>query len=312
MERVEHTTMLSRTLVLRVTGWSPVKRFITRSRVARRLVRRFIAGDTLEQALDSVRELNKNGFSVALDQLGENTQTRDEACVSTNDYTTIVNAIAETGVDANISVKLTQLGLDFDTGFCLDNLYQVLEAAKTRNTFVCVDMESSEYVERTLDITRKAIREYSNVGTVIQSYLHRSDDDVDMLIELGVRVRMVKGAYLEPANLAYQDMPTINQKFDEQTERFILKGNFPAIATHDPKRIEFAKRCAERHGIPKERFEFQMLYGIRRDLQDACRKEGYPTRIYVPYGVAWYPYFTRRLAERPANLFFIVKNLFRR
>jgi proline dehydrogenase len=211
----------------------------------------------------------------------------------------------------NISIKLTQCGLDQGEAFAEANYREVVRRAVETHTFVRIDMEASEYTERTVEIVERVFREFPNTGTVLQSYLRRTDDDVERMVGLGARVRLVKGAYLEPETVAYPDKPTVDAQFVKQGKRLLDAGNYPALATHDEAAIREFKAHAEREGIDKSRFEFQMLYGIRRDLQDSLRKEGYNVRVYVPFGDAWYPYFTRRLAERPANALFILKSLFK-
>ena len=304
--------MLSRTVVLRVANWAPMKEFITHSRVSRRVVNRFVAGDTIEDATTAARGLNKAGFCISLDFLGENSTTQEEALTATQTYCSMLDTINTNHVNSDISIKLTQIGIDFGDSFCKENLIRILETAASYNNAVEVDMESSKYTHRTLKLFADVYQTNKNMGTVIQSYLHRSEEDVDKLISLGAKVRLVKGAYLESPEIAYQKMTKVNEQFDKLTEKLLLSDTHPAIATHDPNRIAFARKVVEKNQIPKEKLEFQMLYGIRRDLQKEVLADGYTTRIYLPYGTAWYPYFSRRLAERPSNLLFIIKNFFKK
>jgi proline dehydrogenase len=304
--------MITRTLVLKVANWPVTRSFITRSRISRGVVRRFIAGDTLDEAIASTRALNKEGLVATLDVLGENTATKEDALSAANSYINILDAIRESGINSHISIKLTQLGMDLGDDFCLDALRRVLERADEVGTCVRIDMESSEYVDRTLRIFERAHEIHPSVGIVIQSYLRRSEADVERLCEMKARVRMVKGAYLEPPAVAFQKMGEVNAQYDLLVEKLMLGGCHTAVASHDAHRLEHARRIADKHTIPNEQWEYQMLYGIRRDLQKAAVRDGITARIYVPYGSAWYPYFSRRLAERPANIMFFARNFFRR
>lgn len=305
---------LGRVLILKTAALSPVERLVRRSFLFRSLVRRFIAGDTLEEAMVAAESLAAKGLNVSLDYLGENTTTRAEAEQACQMYKAIVLAIAKSPHRdmINISIKLTQCGLDIDPSWAEDNYRQLLWQAAESNTFVRVDMEASEYTERTVNLIERVYADFENTGTVLQSYLIRSIDDTRRMIKLGARVRVVKGAYLEPENVIVKTKADTDRQYIEMSKMLMKEGNYPAIATHDEKIINELKAFAEREGIGKERFEWQMLYGIRRDLQDGLRAEGYNVRVYVPYGDRWYPYFTRRLAERPANMWFIIKAMFRR
>lgn len=300
-----------RTLILKTAALPLVERFVRRSFLFRPLVQRFIAGDELAEAMRNAEELCDKGLLVSLDYLGENTHTEAEARHACEQYERILTAIqASRHRDKiNISIKLTQCGLDLGESYAERNFREVLERAD--GVFVRVDMEASEYTERTVQMIERVFADHQNTGTVLQSYLYRSMDDVERMIKLGVRVRVVKGAYLEPESVAYPSKETVDAKYIEMAKALIERGNYPAIATHDEAIINALKAFAEERGIDKNRFEFQMLYGIRRDLQDGLHKEGYPVRVYIPYGDSWYPYFTRRLAERPANGFFILKSLFK-
>lgn len=305
---------LGRALILKTAAMKPVERLVRRSFLFRPLVRRFIAGDTLEEALPQAEALAQKGLFSTLDYLGENTHSEAEAIAAKKTYIEMLARIAESPRrdDINISIKLTQCGMDQGEEFCERNYREVLEVAREKNIFVRVDMEGSDYTDRTIRMIERVFPDFTNTGTVLQSYLYRTLEDAEKLIALGVRVRIVKGAYLEPESVAYQPKQKVDEMYVEITKLLLQRGNYPAVATHDPKIIDQVKAFATREGISKARFEFQMLYGIRRDLQDSLRAEGYNVRVYIPYGDQWYPYFTRRLAERPANAFFILKSLFRR
>lgn len=275
--------------------------------------RRFIAGETVEEAIVAVAELPARGLSLTLDYLGESSTTFDEAAAAAGEYVRIIGAIVRSGIERNISVKLTQLGLDVDRATAVDNMRRILEPADQHGFFVRVDMENSPYTDRTLQVMETLWRQgHRGIGTVIQSCLIRSPKDVGALNALGMRVRLVKGAYKEPKTVAFQGKDQVDAAFVELMRELLDHGNFPAIATHDPAMIDATKRYADQRGYAKDRFEFQMLYGIRRDLQEQLVKEGYPVRVYVPFGTHWYPYFMRRLAERPANIWFFVSNFFRK
>jgi proline dehydrogenase len=250
-------------------------------------------------------------MTATLDYLGENVTTSDEAIAGTDAACRILQAIRATGIDCNLSLKLTQLGLDLGNDLALANLEQVVGTAAECDNFVRIDMESSEYVERTLAIFFQVFPRFRNVGVVIQAYLYRSRKDLERLIEAGARVRLVKGAYLESPEVAFQRKADVDASFVHLMEMLLAGGEYPAIATHDPVMIDATRRFAGVHGIDRSRFEFQMLYGIRRDLQSRLVAEGYRTRIYVPYGTQWYPYLMRRMAERPANVMFVLGNIAR-
>ncbi len=303
---------LGRTLILKTAALKPVETLVRKSFLFRPLVSRFIAGDTLAEAMEASSKLIEKGLSVTLDYLGENTHSEAEALDAKAKYCEMLDVIQKSSHPdkINISIKLTQCGLDQGLEFAEKNYRDVLIAAQ--NIFVRIDMEASEYTERTVDMVSKVFRDHSNTGTVLQSYLRRSISDTEQMIQLGARVRVVKGAYLEPASVAFESKAEVDRKYVEMAKMLIERGNYPAIATHDEAIIDEVKKFASEKGIAKERFEFQMLYGIRRDLQDKLHAEGYPVRVYVPYGDMWYPYFTRRLAERPANGLFILKSLFKK
>jgi proline dehydrogenase len=283
---------------------------------ARAMARRFVAGEELSEAVTAVQELNRQGLLATVDHLGENVTSETEARDTTNDILDLIQAIEANDLQAGVSVKLTQLGLDMGPWLVADNLQRIVARAMQAHRFVRIDMESSDYVQATLDLFEELWERYKNVGAVIQSYLYRSADDVARLIEMGASVRLVKGAYDEPPEVAYPDKNDTDANFIHLMEMLFSKeaqanGVYPAIATHDTRLIDWAKKHTEQHGITKEQFEFQMLYGIRTGLQRELVAEGYKVRAYVPYGQQWYPYFMRRLAERPANVLFLAQNLFR-
>jgi proline dehydrogenase len=282
------------------------------SPAARRLATRFVAGETLEDALSVCRKLNAEGLAITLDHLGESVTTLAEAAAARDVYLRALAALDEAGIEGNVSLKLTQFGVDLSLEECRANVGRLVRRAAELSGFVRVDMESSEYTQRTLDLVAGLHSGYRAVGVVIQSYLHRSKEDVELLCARGIRVRLCKGAYLEPASVAFPRKADVDRNFVELTKILLDRGTYPAIATHDERMIEAAKAYAAQKGIPRDAFEFQMLYGIRRDLQTRLIAGGYRVRLYVPFGKAWYPYYMRRLAERPANVFFILRNLFRR
>ena len=288
-----------------------IRHFVIHNPTTRRVARRFVAGETLDEAIAATRPLNQRHIAVSLDHLGENVSDAAEAASTARDYSVILDRIQNEGVEANISVKLTALGLDIGTELCRDNLAQVLARARQYGIFVRVDMEGSDYTERTLDMVVELHREFANVGTVLQTMLLRTPEDADRLIQEGVRVRLVKGAYLEPHTIAYPRKADVDAAYVCIMHKLLEFGVYPAIATHDEHLIADATRFAAEHDIARARFEFQMLYGIRRDLQERLASEGYNVRVYVPYGTQWYPYLTRRMAERPANLMFVAGNMFR-
>jgi proline dehydrogenase len=288
-----------------------LQRFVTRRRLTALLAYRFVAGDHLDDAVRVVTGVNRRGWSASLDHLGENVTEEKAARAATQDYLAAFERIALQGLDANVSVKLTQLGLDISPGLCEELLTRILQRAQQLDNFVRIDMESSAYTQRTLDLVLAMHERYPNCGLVLQSYLYRTLDDVARVNGARVRVRLVKGAYDEPPDVAFPKKADVDAKFEAEMQALLLHGIYPAIATHDDRLIEATKQFAREHQIPTDRFEFQMLYGIRRDLQDRLLREGYRVRIYVPYGTEWYPYLMRRLAERPANLLFIIRSLIR-
>ncbi|MCB0100990.1 MAG: proline dehydrogenase family protein [Anaerolineales bacterium] len=300
-----------------ITGWS----------FSWRIASRFVAGTTLKDALQVVRDLNAKGINATLDHLGEHTNTPEEAQQAAEDIYSTLDAIgAEPELRSNVSIKLTQIGMGLDESLCAETLARILSRARSAKTYVRVDMEDTPYTDKTINL-HYAMREkdYKNHGLVIQAYLYRTEADVRRLLQDGIALRNVKGAYNEPPDKAFPQKADVDANFDlltkimldaslEQNSALSEDGRIPplaAIATHDERRIAFAKSYAEKIGLPKTGFEFQMLYGIRRDLQEALVKDGYSVRIYVPFGTHWYPYFMRRLAERPANVWFFIVNFFR-
>ncbi len=288
-----------------------MKDFVTHNRVARSAARRFVAGEVLDDALQVAHTLNEKHIQVALDLLGENVSDDKEARAAAQNYIKAIDLVKKTDTDANISIKLTALGLDISPELCEENVHSILEYAEELGVFVCIDMEASAYTERTVEMTLRMREQYQQVGTVIQSYLHRSKRDIERLIEHKVRVRLVKGAYKEPAEIAFQEKADVDRNYIQLMEMLLARGNYPAVATHDQHIVDTATAYIRDHGISKSLFEFQMLYGIRRDLQEKLIKEGYNVRVYVPYGSQWYPYLMRRIAERPANLMFVMSNILR-
>ncbi len=274
--------------------------------------RRFIAGESIDEAVAAVRSLASRGPLLTLDYLGESVATSAEADGATREYLGILAAIVKSGIERNVSLKLTQLGLDVDRATCVDNLRRVLDPATEHGFFVRIDMENSPYTDMTLQIFETLWGQgYRNVGVVVQSYLMRTEADVRRVNALGARIRLVKGAYKEPKSVAYQKKSDVDEAFVRVMRLLMDEGTYPAIATHDPDMIEATKQHAAENGYAKDRFEFQMLYGIRRDLQTKLMAEGYRMRVYVPFGKQWFPYFMRRLGERPANVRFVLKSLFR-
>jgi proline dehydrogenase len=281
------------------------------SALARRLAARFVAGDTFADGLEAGRRINREGIAVTFDRLGESVTSLAEAEAARDEYLRVLDEIAGHHLDANVSIKLTQFGIDISEQACRANVEQLVRRARERNGFVRIDMESSEYAERTLRLVSDLHAQYETVGTVIQAYLRRSEKDIEMLCRQGVRVRLCKGAYLEPADVAFQEKSEVDRNFVHLMRILLAAGTYPAIATHDEKIIQDAKGFASARNLSRDSFEFQMLYGIRRDLQRRLVAEGYRLRLYVPFGKAWYPYFMRRLAERPANVLFLARHLLR-
>ena len=312
-------------IYLSKAGWA--RRIVMNWSVAQRMSSRFVAGENLDQAVEAIKALNDQGIHATLDHLGENVTTPEGAVRATEEVLEILERIAAEGIRSGVSVKLSQIGLVLDVDLCRENLVHILSRARKLGIYVRIDMEDSSLVERTLSCYFRALEEGfgGTVGIVIQSYLYRSDDDVRRILDQEGTIRLCKGAYKEPPSVAFPKKKQVDQNFDHLTTLLLdrslevgdpisLDGVFPpipALATHDEDRIDFAVDYAKRIGLPQEQMEFQMLYGIRSELQLDLVEQGYPVRVYVPYGEEWYPYFTRRLAERPANLWFFISNYFR-
>jgi proline dehydrogenase len=297
--------------ILWISGLPFVRRMAREGGIARRVALRFVAGESLDDGMRAARRLNAQGIGGMLDHLGENVASPEQASAAADAYVLALKRIQEAGLpDANISIKLTQLGMDASPDLCLENAARVLEAAGS--TLVMIDMEASTYTERTLTSYRALRERYDNVGVCIQAYLYRSADDVRALAGERATVRVCKGAYLEPPTVAFPKRSDVDRNFGRLAATLLAAGSRVHLATHDPRLIAAARRYVRRRGIPREQFEFQMLYGIRRDLQEGLAAEGFHVRTYIPYGDQWYPYLTRRLAERPANVWFLVANLLRR
>lgn len=304
--------MVVRSAMLWLAGNRQAEGLVRRLPITRPLVDRFVAGEDLDTALAATLDLNARGLEATLDLLGESITDESEADAACDSYLAILERIAAANVRSNISIKLTMIGLDVDEERTFARLERLVARADELGTFVRVDMEGSPYTERTLALFRRIHDCYpAAVGIVLQSYLYRTDRDVEDMIERGARVRIVKGAYKEPETVAYPHKADVDAAFRRHIMRLITDGNYPAIATHDEAMIRGTKKYAARKEIDPARFEFQMLYGIRRDLQESIAAEGYNMRVYVPYGTKWYPYFMRRLAERPANVLFILRQLVR-
>jgi proline dehydrogenase len=304
--------MLRRTF-LYLSNQARLFQFVRHNGMAKRFASRFVAGETLDTALAAVRQLNARKIRASLDLLGESVTNETEARAASRSYLEMLDRIHEAGADANVSVKLTQMGLDISEELCVDIVQEILERARGYRTFVRLDMEGSPYTERTLRVFEDRLYPSfpENVGIVLQSYLYRTQADVERAVEVKCRVRLCKGAYNEPATVAFPEKRDVDANYVRCMHTLLTQGNYPGIATHDPAILAQAKRYVRAQNIPAERFEFQMLYGVRRDLQDQIVREGFNMRVYVPFGTQWYPYLMRRLAERPANVAFITGNMVR-
>ncbi|MDR0787728.1 MAG: proline dehydrogenase family protein [Gemmatimonadota bacterium] len=294
-----------------------IREIVSELPAAKRVTRRFVAGETLPEAVQVAKSLNAAGLSVTLDHLGEAVSLPEDARVATVEAVRMLETISSGKIQANISLKPTQLGLAIDESLCVSNLRRILERARELGDgdgeiFVRLDMESSEFTEQTVSLVETFWGEgFRNIGTVVQSYLHRAPIDIDRLVSLGSRIRLVKGAYRESDRVAFQKKDEVDRKFVEQMGTLLEADHCAAIATHDEEIIAATRQYAFEHGILRNSFEFQMLYGVRRDLQQRLREEGYNVRVYLPFGGSWYPYLMRRMAERPANLFFVLENVAR-
>lgn len=277
------------------------------------LAKRFVAGESFTESIPKAKKLNNKDLKLTLDLLGENVKDRQMASDTVDSYIKLLEGIKEHGLISSISIKLTMMGLDIDHNFCRDNLFRLLDVAKEQDQFVRIDMEGSDNTQITLDIFKEAFEKYGrHVGTVIQSMLYRSKDDINELAEMGADIRLVKGAYKEPAKIALQDMPAIREAFKEQAKVLLEKTSFPRFGTHDDELLDWLKSYTAEKGISKDRFEFQMLYGLREETMVQLTEEGYRTRVYVPFGTDWFPYFTRRLMERKENIWFIFSTMFKK
>jgi proline dehydrogenase len=275
--------------------------------------KRFVAGETFESTVPKIKALNKKGIKVTLDLLGENVKKKTTADDTAKEYIRLLNDIHEAGLKSTISIKLTMLGLDIDSEYCRDNLYMLLDEAKRLDSFVRIDMEGSDYTQQTIDIFKEAFKKYGkHVGIVIQAYLHRTKEEIKDLAELGADVRLCKGAYGEPERVALQNMPAIREAFKDYAKILLEKTTYPRIATHDDELIKWVQQYTEEKKIGKARYEFQMLYGLREETMEQLTKDGYCTRVYVPYGTMWFPYFKRRLLERKENIFFVFSTMFKK
>jgi len=300
-----------RSLLLYLSERKGPKKLLTGNRLGRRLASRLIAGEEVEDALRVIRHLKSEGFWVTLDCLGESVQEAAAADTSCETYLHLLDRLAAEKLNSHVSVKLTQLGLAIDEGLARRNLGRIAERAALHNNFVRVDMEGSAFTESTLRVFCSVDAPRDVMGIALQSYLHRTAADAEELLKRGVRIRLVKGAYKEPPDIAFAKKSDVDRNYREIMEKLLTSGIYHAIATHDERIIAATEQFARQHGVAPENFEFQMLYGIRRRLQRALIQQGWRVRLYVPYGPEWYAYFMRRLAERPANLFFVMRNLLR-
>ena len=300
-----------RSTLLKLSESKKFARWVTSNQTTRKMSHRFVAGEALEEAIAAARVCNDRGMSVSLDYLGENVATAADAQRARDAYLEVFDRIAAEKLDANVSCKLTQLGMDISAEFCEGQLLSIVERAASYGNFLRADMEGSLYTARTIDVVKRVRSQSPAIGTVIQAYLYRSEQDVNDLLAYGCRIRLCKGAYKEPPEVAFAKKEDVDANYVKLTQLLLPSGFYHGIATHDPKMIAATIRCAAEMKISKEEFEFQMLYGVRTDLQRQLVRDGFRLRIYIPYGQDWFPYFMRRLAERPANLAFFVRNFFR-
>ncbi len=305
--------MLTRGALIYLSRHEGLKEFAAHFRLFKKLTTRFVAGETIDEAVAAIRELNAEGCTASFDHLQESVDSPAEAEAEIKEYLEILARIDETGIKSNVSIKLTQFGLELDPELAYTNARVVVADAARRGNFVRVDMEASSVTQVTIDIFKRLRAEFglNDVGIVLQSYLRRTYNDAQELVKLPARIRICKGAYNEPPEVAFPDKKDTDENYIRVMQLLLSSGIYHGIATHDPKMIDATVEFAKREGIGKEAFEFQMLYGVRRDLQRQLAKDGYNMRVYVPYGKHWYPYFMRRLAERPANIWFVLKNLFK-
>jgi proline dehydrogenase len=305
--------MVARNVLLFLARREGLKDFATRLRPFRKMTERFVAGENLEEAVEAIRHLNEIGCTASFDHLNESVSSREETEGEVREYRRILAAIDETGIRSNVSIKLTQFGLEIDPELAYRNARAVVEEAARRGNFVRIDMEGSAVTQVTIDIFKRLRAEFGldDVGIVLQSYLRRTYEDAQELVKIPARIRICKGAYSEPPEVAFPDKKDVDENYVRVMQLLLSSGVYHGIATHDEKMVAATREYAKRQGIGPEAFEFQMLYGVRRDLQEKLVREGYRVRVYVPYGRHWYPYFMRRLAERPANVWFILKNYFK-
>jgi proline dehydrogenase len=303
--------MVTRSALIYLSEREGLKEFATRFRPFKKLTTRFVAGQTIAETVEAIRRINADGATASFDHLNESVTRPEETEEEVREYKRILAAIDETGIRSNVSIKLTQFGLQIDPELAYKNARAVVADAAARKSFVRIDMEGSEVTQKTLDIFKRLRDEFGldDVGIVLQSYLRRTFDDAVELLKIPARIRICKGAYKEPEEVAFPDKKDVDANYVRVMQLLLASGVYHGIATHDPKMIDATINFANREGIGKEAFEFQMLYGVRRDLQRQLARDGYNMRVYVPYGEHWYPYFMRRLAERPANIWFILRNL---
>jgi proline dehydrogenase len=300
-----------KSLLLYLSEQPRIQRLATNLQVSRSVARRFVAGEKIKEAVEAVRVLNHKGFSATVDYLGEMVTKKEDATHATEEYLEALRQIHCNELDSNVSLKLTQFGLGIDEELCRSNVEQIVKLAAELKNFVRIDMEGSPYTESTLRIFKSLRSQYENVGAVIQAYLFRSEKDIEELLKMGARIRLCKGAYKEPPEISFEEKSGTDANFVKLMKILLPSGIYHGIATHDPKMIFATKVFSREQNISPDSFEFQMLYGVRRDLQDRLLNEGYRLRVYVPYGEQWYSYLMRRMAERPANLLFVLRNLLR-
>jgi proline dehydrogenase len=305
--------MLTRSALIYLSRQEGLKDFAARFSLFKKLTTRFIAGESIDEAVAAIREVNAHGCSASFDHLNESVSSIAETEAEVREYLDVLRRIDETGIKSNVSIKLTQFGLEIDPELAYRNARRVVEDAARRGNFVRVDMEASNVTQATIDVFKRLRAEFglNDVGIVLQSYLYRTVDDARDLLKIPARIRLCKGAYNEPPEVAYPNKKDVDDNYIRVMQLLLSSGIYHGIATHDPRMIDATLEFAKREGVSKDAFEFQMLYGIRRDLQEQLPRDGYGMRVYVPYGKHWYPYFMRRLAERPANIWFVLKNLFK-
>jgi len=302
---------MMRAVLLKLSGSKRLARWMTTNRATRQMSRRFVAGESLDDAIAAARACNCAGMTVSLDYLGENVSSEADARRACGVYLSIFDRIAQEKLGANVSLKLTQLSLDLGDSLCQSLVEEIVARAEGYGNFVRIDMEGSAYTQRTIELVKRVRAKSAAIGTVIQAYLYRSEQDVKDLLAIGCRIRLCKGAYKEPPEIAFPGKAEVDANYVKLMQLLLASGVYHGVATHDPRMIAATREFATQHNIARDRFEFQMLYGIRTDLQQKLVRDSYRMRIYIPYGRDWFPYFMRRLAERPANLMFFVRNLFR-